>query len=116
MVGYRKTDNRQDFKNPLVIAYYNVDYIKNTKGTNYWRNRILKVFRLCNIISLNLFKHCRLQVAQRFVGKVTFAISSKDDHQHELNEYGIDYVKGEKPIILARDAKNQKIKMDEDFS
>ena len=32
-----------DFDNPLVIAYYSVDYTKNPKGTNYWRNRVLKV-------------------------------------------------------------------------
>ena len=23
----------------LVIAYYDVDYEKNAKGSNYWRNR-----------------------------------------------------------------------------
>ena len=27
----------------MVTAYYGVDYEKNAKGTNYWRNRILKV-------------------------------------------------------------------------
>lgn len=97
LAGHRKTDNHQDFKNPLVVAYYTVDYVKNPKGTNYWRNRILKV-------------------AKQYKGKVTFAVSGKDDHQHELNEYGIDYTKGDKPIVLARDAKNQKIKMEGEFS
>lgn len=44
LVGHRKPDNRLDFTNfPLIVAYYNVDYMKNPKGTNYWRNRILKV-------------------------------------------------------------------------
>lgn len=43
LVGHRKSDNKQDFQNPLVVAYYSVDYVKNTKGTNYWRNRVLKV-------------------------------------------------------------------------
>ena len=28
---------------PIVVAYYDVDYVKNIKGTNYWRNRIKKV-------------------------------------------------------------------------
>merc|ERR1712209_343093 len=36
--GVRTTDNAADFKNPLVTAYYAVDYVKNAKGTNYWRN------------------------------------------------------------------------------
>jgi hypothetical protein len=44
LVGVRQKDNIQDFTNPLVVAYYDVDYVKNPKGTNYWRNRVLKVF------------------------------------------------------------------------
>lgn len=80
----------------MVVAYYNVDYVKNVKGTNYWRNRILKV-------------------AKDFP-KLNFAISSKDDFQHELNEYGIDFAKGDKPIVLARDSKNQKFSMSDEFS
>lgn len=43
LVGHRKSDNRQEFENPLIVAYYAVDYVKNPKGTNYWRNRILSV-------------------------------------------------------------------------
>lgn len=97
MAGHRKSDNRQDFNNPLVVAYYSVDYVKNPKGTNYWRNRILKV-------------------AKQYKDKFNFAIASKDDFQHELNEYGVDYVKGDKPIILARDEKNRKFVLKEEFS
>ncbi|XP_012062004.1 PREDICTED: protein disulfide-isomerase A3 [Atta cephalotes] len=96
IVGVRTRDNAQDFKNPLVIAYYNVDYVKNAKGTNYWRNRILKV-------------------AKDFPA-YSFAISSKDDFQHELNDFGIDYAKGDKPVILARDDKNQKFVLKDEFS
>ena len=55
---------KESLKNPLVVAYYAVDYVKNPKGTNYWRNRIIKV-------------------AKDFP-KLNFAISSKDDFQHEL--------------------------------
>lgn len=47
MVGHRTQDNAQDFSSPLVVAYYNVDYVKNPKGTNYWRNRVLKVSLKC---------------------------------------------------------------------
>lgn len=95
LVGHRQRDNAQEFKNPLIVAYYSVDYIKNIKGTNYWRNRILKV-------------------AKEF-SDVTFAISSKDDFQHELNEYGYDYT-GEKPVILAKDKVGQKFVLREEFS
>lgn len=96
LVGVRTRDNKDDFKTPQVIAYYNVDYAKNVKSTNYWRNRIMKV-------------------AKNFP-EYTFAISSKDDFQHELNEYGIDFVKNDKPVVLARDAKSQKFLLKEEFS
>lgn len=96
MVGHRTQDTIRDFKNPLIVAYYSVDYVKNPKGTNYWRNRVLKV-------------------AKEFIDKATFAISAKDDFQHELNEYGYDFV-GDKPVILARDEKNLKYALKEEFS
>jgi len=96
LVGHRTRDNAADFKHPFAIAYYAVDYTKNPKGTNYWRNRILKV-------------------AKEHTGPYKFAISSKDDFQHELNEYGYDYT-GDKPIILARDERNQKFILKEEFS
>lgn len=96
LVGLRTRDTAADFKNPFVIAYYSVDYTKNPKGTNYWRNRILKV-------------------AKDYSGPYRFAISNKDEFQHELNEYGYDYT-GDKPVVLARDELNQKFIMKDDFS
>ncbi|KAJ1521499.1 hypothetical protein ONE63_003164 [Megalurothrips usitatus] len=97
LVGHRQRDNMNDFKSPLVVAYFAVDYVKNVKGTNYWRNRILKV-------------------AKSYSDSFSFAISSKDDFQHELNEFGIDYVPGDKPKVSARNAKEQKFIMKEEFS
>lgn len=96
LVGHRTRENSNDFKHPLVTAYYGVDYIKNVKGTNYWRNRVLKV-------------------AKEAAGEMNFAISSKDDFQHELNEYGLDYT-GEKPVVTARNKAGQKFIMKEEFS
>ncbi|XP_067631255.1 protein disulfide-isomerase A3 [Eurosta solidaginis] len=96
LVGHRTQDTVPDFKNPLIVAYFSVDYVKNPKGTNYWRNRVLKV-------------------AKEFAKKATFAISAKDDFQHELNEFGYDFV-GDKPVILARDEKNLKYALKEEFS
>lgn len=97
LVGHRTQDTAQDFKPPVVVAYYSVDYVKNIKGTNYWRNRILKV-------------------AQDFTSDFAFAVASKDDFQHELNEFGLDYVAGDKPVICARNDKSQKFVMQEEFS
>ncbi|XP_063548253.1 protein disulfide-isomerase A3 [Cydia strobilella] len=96
LVGVRQKDNIADFSNPLVVAYYDVDYIKNAKGTNYWRNRVLKV--------------------AKELPEVTFAISSKDEFTHELNEYGIDFAKGDKPVVAGRDADGNKYIMSAEFS
>lgn len=69
LVGHRTQDTIRDFKNPLIVAYYSVDYVKNPKGTNYWRNRQ---------------KRNNKATAQKM--------------KHELNEYGYDFV-GDKPVI-----------------
>ena len=72
-----------------------MDYVKNVKGTNYWRNRVLKV-------------------AKDFAG-YNFAVSDKNDFQQELSEFSLDYVSGDKPVVTARD-KGLKYKMTEEFS
>lgn len=97
LVGHRTRENGNDFKNPLVVAYYAVDYVKNPKGTNYWRNRVLKV-------------------AKNYADTFNFAVSAKDDFQHELNEFGMDYVPGDKPVVLARSADNKKYILKDEFS
>jgi protein disulfide isomerase family A protein 3 len=96
LAGVRTTDNAKDFTNPLVVAYYAVDYVKNPKGSQYWRNRVLKI-------------------AKDHPGNM-YAVSNKDDFQHELSEFGFDYVTGDKPVVTAKDAQGQKFKMTADFS
>merc|ERR1712241_1464622 len=71
--GHRTTDNAKEFKEPLVVAYYAVDYVKNVKGTNYWRNRVLKV-------------------GKEFSG-FNFAVSDKNDFQQEMSEFGMEILK-----------------------
>merc|ERR1711978_587875 len=90
----RTTDNAADFKNPLVTAYYAVDYVKKAKGTNYWRNRVMKV-------------------AADFSG-LNFAVANKDDFQGELSDLGFEYVAGDKPpVVAAKDASGLKYRMPE---
>lgn len=45
---------------------------------------------------------------------MTFAVSSADDFQHELNEYGLSQA-GDKPVVAARNAKDEKFVMQTDF-
>jgi len=95
LCGHRTADNAKDFKMPLVVAYFGVDYEKNPKGTNYWRNRVLKV-------------------GKEFSG-YNFAISNKDDFQQEMSEFGMEHVAGDKPVVTARDSKGLKYKMTAEF-
>lgn len=95
LVGHRTQENYQQFDNPLLIAYYDVDYDKNTKGTNYWRNRIMKAVK-------------------EFSGKLSFAVSNKDQFAGELDEFGLKAA--DKPVIGIRNEKQQKFRMESDFS
>ena len=52
LVGHRTTSNAAAFKGPLLTVYYNVDYQKDPKGSNYWRNRVLKVISLKVFVDL----------------------------------------------------------------
>jgi len=87
LVGHRTTDNAREFKEPLVAVYYDVDYVKNIKGTNYWRNRVMKVAQ--NFKSLN------------------FAVCNKNDFQHEASEFGLDVVTAEAPLVAIKSDKGK---------
>ena len=39
LCAHRTQSNADKFKKPTFVAFYDVDYTKNPKGTNYWRNR-----------------------------------------------------------------------------
>lgn len=99
LCGHRTSSNQDQFKKPLVIAYYDLDYVKNPKGTNYWRNRVLKVAK-----------------KMKEAGKdINFAISDKDDFNFEVSEFGLE-IRDEKPVIGAKDSKDQKFPMKDIFS
>jgi protein disulfide isomerase family A protein 3 len=100
LVGHRTPSNVADYSTPYVVVYYNVDYVRDTKGTNYVRNRILKVAK---------------KLADENV-KVRFAVSNAEEFRHELTEYGIDDVKKDGKYVLARGPTDQKYKMSDDFS
>ncbi|KAL5004683.1 hypothetical protein ScPMuIL_018139 [Solemya velum] len=100
LCAHRTPDNADKFKTPLVVAYFDVDYVKNTKGTNYWRNRVMKVGK-------KLLDEGKT---------VYFAISSLKDFSHELGEFGIEDPSAEKPVVAARDASDKKYTMSGEFS
>jgi protein disulfide isomerase family A protein 3 len=83
LVGHRTMSNVAQFKGPLVVVNYDVDYIRDVKGSNYVRNRVIKVAQKLKAEGLN----------------VNFAISNGDEFKQELGEFGVDYTPGEKVVI-----------------
>ncbi|XP_066490974.1 protein disulfide-isomerase A3 [Tiliqua scincoides] len=84
----------------LLVTYYDVDYEKNPKGSNYWRNRVMKV-------------------AQSFLNaghKLNFAVASRKTFGHELSEFGLDSTAGDVPVVAIRTVKGEKYVMQEEFS
>jgi len=72
---------------------------------------------VCNIVTLYLPLYRVIKVAKKFADagrRVTFAVSSADDFQHELNEYGLTH-DGDKPVVAARNDKDEKFVMQTDF-
>ena len=39
LVGSRTKNTASFFAIPLVIVYFDIDYVNNAKAVNYWRNR-----------------------------------------------------------------------------
>jgi protein disulfide-isomerase A3 len=100
IVGHRTSGNAQDFRNPLVVVYYNVDYVRDVKGSNYVRNRVIKVAQ--KLRNENL--------------KLTFAVSSVDEFKAELNEFGIENPTSENKYIIGRGANDEKYKFEGEYS
>ncbi|XP_050315488.1 probable protein disulfide-isomerase ER-60 [Anthonomus grandis grandis] len=96
LVGIRTLENQQDFKYPLVVVYYEINYDINPKQTVYWRNRVI-------------------QVAYIFSGFIHFAISSRYNFSHEIpskNYHLFNYPY----VAIIMDESGQKIAMTEKFS
>ncbi|XP_029430696.1 protein disulfide-isomerase A3 [Rhinatrema bivittatum] len=84
----------------LLVAYYDVDYEKNAKGSNYWRNRVM-------------------MVAKKFIDagqKLNFAVTSRKTFGHELSDFGLDGNTGELPVVAIRTTNGEKFVMQEEFS
>ncbi|XP_036399480.1 protein disulfide-isomerase A3 [Megalops cyprinoides] len=101
LCAHMTEDNKDQLKGKdLLVAYYDVDYEKNPKGSNYWRNRVMKV-------------------AKGFLDqgkKLAFAVANKNSFSHDVSELGLDASSGEVPVVGIRTAKGDKYVMQEEFS
>ncbi|KAK6731806.1 hypothetical protein RB195_007954 [Necator americanus] len=98
LAGIRTQGNLFQFEQrPIVVVYYNVDYLKDPKGSNYWRNRVLKV-------------------AQDYKRKVHFAVSSKEEFSSEVDQNGLSERKDSDKPIVAAITNEGKFPMNNEFS
>ncbi|GAA6093085.1 protein disulfide-isomerase A3 [Tachysurus ichikawai] len=101
MCPHMTDDNKDQLKGKdLLVAYYDVDYEKNPKGSNYWRNRVMKV-------------------AKSFLDqgkKLSFAVANKNTFSHDVSEFGLESSSGELPIVAIRTSKGDKYVMQEEFT
>lgn len=98
LAGHRTSANSKYFKQPLVTAYYTVDYERNPKGTNYWRNRFMKVAKKHSASGLH------------------FSVANSKAMSFELAEFGVESPDDQKVYVAAKNEKGQKFKMSEDFT
>ncbi|KAM6974573.1 protein disulfide-isomerase A3-like [Tautogolabrus adspersus] len=84
----------------LLTAYYDLDYHHNTRGSNYWRNRVMKV-------------------GSKYSGRgLTFSVANKKDFLSELEEdFGLGTSDGgELPFVTIRTKMGHKYTMREEFT
>lgn len=92
--------NIAEFIRPTVLVYYNVDYDLDPKGTNYMRNRILKIAKKLSDEKID----------------VRFAINNAKEFSQELPHFGFPEVKKDEKYVAARGPKAEKYVMREEFS
>ncbi|XP_063041035.1 protein disulfide-isomerase A3-like [Engraulis encrasicolus] len=84
----------------LLTAYYDLDYRRNPRGSNYWRNRVMKV-------------------GSPFLSEgLTFAVANRKDFQDELEEdFGLGTSDGgDLPFVTLRTRQGHKYSMREEFT
>ncbi|XP_034017088.1 protein disulfide-isomerase A3-like [Thalassophryne amazonica] len=84
----------------LLTVYYDLDYQHNARGSNYWRNRAMKV-------------------ASKYVGRgLTFSVANKKDFLNELeDDFGLSVTDGgELPIVTIKTKLGHKYTMREEFT
>ncbi|KAG7457903.1 hypothetical protein MATL_G00232190 [Megalops atlanticus] len=101
MCPHLTSENRDRLKGrDLLTAYYEVDYLRNPKGSNYWRNRVMKV-------------------ASQFLSEgLSFAVADRREFRDELeDEFGFGlFDGGELPLVTIRTREGHKYTMREEFT
>ncbi|KAI1901475.1 hypothetical protein AGOR_G00034820 [Albula goreensis] len=101
MCPHLTSENRDKLKGrDLLTAYYEVDYLRNPKGSNYWRNRVMKV-------------------ASQFQSQgLSYSVADRREFLEELeDEFGLGLSDGgELPMVTIRTREGHKYTMREEFT
>ncbi|XP_061680725.1 protein disulfide isomerase family A, member 8 [Syngnathoides biaculeatus] len=84
----------------LLTAFYNLDYKHNARGSNYWRNRVMKV-------------------ASKYAGRgLSFSVANQKDFWAELeDDFGVGMSDdGDLPVVTVRTKAGHKYAMREEFT
>jgi protein disulfide-isomerase A3 len=93
--GYRTSANSDEFKNPLIVIYFDFDYKKQSKYPNSIRNSLIKV-------------------AKKF--EINFAISRPEDFKYDMSLFGVTDIDKDKIYVFGRNANKEKYILKEEFS
>ena len=87
MVGQMRGNNEAKFTKPVIVAYFNIDWRRNKKGTQYWRNRVARV-------------------AKKFKGKpMSFAIANKGEYTRDIDDWKLDQTQD--VLVAAKNAQGE---------
>ncbi|XP_014351967.1 protein disulfide-isomerase A3-like [Latimeria chalumnae] len=94
-------DNKEELgKRDILVAYYNVDFVRDPKGTNYWRNRLM-------------------MIAEKFLSegrKLSFAVANHQDFADTLAMFGLDLDTVKLPVVTIETEKGEKYIMQQEFT
>lgn len=113
-------------KRDLLTAYYDLDYLRNPKGSNYWRNRWLgfpaatiHLRHLRSVIFSVPFTFRVLKMGSKFSSRgLLFSVANRIDFIEELeDEFGLGTSDGtDLPFVTIRTRTGQKYTMREEFT
>lgn len=96
LVGQMHPDSEEKFLKPVITAYYDIDWVRNKKGSRYWRNRVARVAKK--------FKEQR----------VTFSIASKGEYSRSFDDWKLDTKQD--VLAAAKNEQGEVFLMQDEFS
>ncbi|KAK6471429.1 protein disulfide-isomerase A3-like [Huso huso] len=88
----------------LLTVFFDVDYLRNPKGSNYWRNRVMKVasrFSVVEEFSCNFVFVCVVLDYYLFLTDALI-LEALTFNCYKMSEFGLGAADGELPVVTLR--------------